>query len=245
MPHHFLNVDEAAQYLNLSRPDLDRLVKDQEVPFQRRGDRVVFRREDLDSWASQRILSASPKGLASYHRRSSERAHALFAQTFMVGDLIRPEHIDAAMPSKTKASVLRDLVAISARTGYVSDARELIESLEAREALCSTGVPGGIAFLHPRAQLPYRFEASFVVLGRTVQPIFFGAPDGQPTDLFFLLCFQDDRLHLHTLARLCLLAVKTSIVAELRAAADALAMHAALLAAERTVVSDLKLSASR
>jgi excisionase family DNA binding protein len=243
MPYRFLSQDEAAQYLNLSRFELDRLVKDREIPFESRGDRILFRREALDEWASQRILSATPKRLAAYHQEASERTRARLQQDVVLAELIRPERIDAAMTAKTKASVLRDLAALAARTGWVCDPPELVQSLQAREALCSTAVPGGVAFLHPRSQQPYRFEASFLVLGRTVQPIHFGAPDGQPTDLFFLLCFQDDKLHLHTLARLCLMAQKTNLLANLRSAEDGASLYAALIAAEQEVVSTLRQSA--
>jgi len=237
MPYRILNTDEAAKYLNLSRSDLDRLVKDQEVPFERRGDRVVFRRRDLDGWASQRILSANPKRLAEFHRRSTE--HAGLESNAILPELIQPDQIAPEIAAKTKPSVLREMVEFAAQTGWVFDPAELVESLQAREELCSTGFPGGLAFLHPRAQQPYRFEVSFLVLGRTLQPIYFGAPDGQPTDLFFLLCFKDDMLHLHALARLCLIAHKTDLLAQLRAAPDAAAMHECLIAAERAVVEDL------
>jgi PTS system nitrogen regulatory IIA component len=237
MPYRFFNADEAAQYLHLSRADLDRLVKARDLPFETRGDRVVFRRHDLDVWASRRILSASASRLAEYHQRSWQPTRGLLPGDLLLPDLIVPEQIDPAMTAKTKASALRDLVALAERTGWVCDPAELTASLQAREALCPTAVPGGVAFLHPRAQQPYRFAQSFLVLGRCVQPIFFGAPDGQATDLFFLLACPDDRLHLHTLARLCLIAQKTDLLVQLRTAPDRLAMHACLLAAEQEVLA--------
>jgi excisionase family DNA binding protein len=240
MPYRFFNPDEAAQYLNLSRPEVDRLVKARDIPFETRGDRTVFRRRDLDAWASRRILSANPERLAEYHQKSTERAHARLSGDALMSELIRPEQIAPALAAKTKPSVLREMAVLAARTGWVCDRAELVESLEAREELCPTAVPGGLAFLHPRAQQPYRFEASFLVLGRTIQPIHFGAPDGQPTDLFFLLCFQDDRLHLHTLARLCLVAQKTNLLSQLREAPDAGAMQKALLEAEELIVGRLR-----
>ena len=93
-------------------------------------------------------------------------------------------------------------------------------------------MPGGLALPHPRSPDPYLFDTSFLVVGRPVQEIHFGATDGEPTQLFFLLCCQDDRLHLHTLARLCLLALKTDMLAQLRAAPDAGTMRNSLIAAE-------------
>jgi len=232
VPYRFFSADGAAQYLHLSRADLDRLVKDREVPFETRGARTVFRKHDLDGWASRRLLDAGSGRQAGDWQRTC----ALVSGEPLLPDLIRPEQIDPAMRAKTKASVLRDLVAVAEATGWVCDPAELIASLEAREALCSTAVPGGVAFLHPRTQQADRFTTSFLVLGRTVQPIHYGAPDGQPTDLFFLLGCQEDRLHLHTLARLCLMAQKTDLLTQLRGASDSTAMCAALLADEQAVV---------
>ncbi len=79
-----------------------------------------------------------------------------------------------------------------------------------------------------------------MVLGRPVQEIHFGAPDGQPTHLFFLICCQDDRLHLHTLARLCLTVQKTKLLDQLRDAPDAETMRNSLIVAEREILADRK-----
>jgi len=238
MPYRFLNVDEVAGYLHLSKPDVERLVKDRDIPFETRGDRPVFRQWDIDAWASQRMLRASASRLVEYQPKSSQRTSSFLAGGALLPQLLQPEQIDPAMAAKTKASVLRDMAALAVRTGCVCDPPELVASLKAREALCSTAVPGGVAFLHPRAQQPYRFAASFLVLGRSVQPIHFGAPDGQPTDIFFLLGCQDERLHLHVLARLCLVATRTDVLAQLRVAPDAPAMCLRVTAAEQTVVGN-------
>jgi PTS system nitrogen regulatory IIA component len=71
-----------------------------------------------------------------------------------------------------------------------------------------------------------------VVLGKTVQHIFFGAQDGEQTDLFFLICCTDDALHLHVLARLCMLAHGTLLLSDLRAATTADEMYHTLRRAE-------------
>lgn len=236
MPYRFLNVDEVAEYLRLSRADVERLVKERDIPFETRGHRAVFRQWDIDAWASQRILRAGAIHLAEHLDKSAQHAHLLTPGGKLLPQLLRPEQIDPAMAAKTKASLVRDLAALAARTGWVCDSSELVASLKAREALCSTAVPGGVAFLHPRAQQPYRFTASFLVLGRTLQPIHFGAPDRQPTDIFFLLGCQDERLHLQLLARLCLMVQKGDLLAQLRAAPEVSTMHACVLAAERAVV---------
>lgn len=239
MPHRTFNTDDVAQYLNLPRVDIERLIQNREIPFETRGDHVVFRQRDIDDWASQRILGFNASRLAEYHRKSSQHTHQALRREALLPELIRPDYIAPAMTAKTKASVVRDMAALADRTGLVCDAAELVASLLAREKLCSTAMPGGVAFLHPRQPQPYLLQSSFLVFGRTIQPIHFGSPDGQPTDLFFLICCQDEKLHLHTLARLCLMAQKAGLPAQLRAAPDAAALHECLLAAEQTVMGKL------
>ena len=237
MPYRTLGIDEVARYLHLSRADLDRLVKDQAIPFERHGERLVFRKVEIDTWASQRILGLEGRRLAEYHQKSSEGAQQIAPTQAFMPELIRPEFIEHALTAKTKASVLRQMVALAEKTGRVSDSHALLQGLEAREELCSTGIPGGLALLHSRNPEPYLFEAAFLALGRTIQQIHFGAPDGQPTNLFFLIGCPDDGTHLRTLARLCMMAQKTDLLADLRQAADADAMCNCIIAAEQAVLA--------
>lgn len=236
MPHRTLNLDEAARYLHLERGDVERLVKSQEIPHEKHGGRVVFRKMELESWASQRILGLEGRGLSEYHRKSSQSTRDLLADEALLREMLDVHWVTPALPAKTKASVLREMVKLAERSGRVNDPAGLLESLEAREELCSTGLPGGLALLHPRHPDPYMFESPILALGRSVQPIPFGAPDRRATDLFFLLGSSDERLHLHILARICVMAQKTQVLEQLRSAAEPGAMHDALLAAEQEVI---------
>jgi excisionase family DNA binding protein len=232
MPYRILNTEEVAEYLHLSPGDVAKLIKDQEIPFEKRGGRLMFHQQAIDAWASQRILGLSESRLAEYHVKSTHGTRELFPDQAMMPGLVKPELIDPAIKSKTKASVLRDMVALADQTGLVCSSKDLLESLEHREELCSTGIPGGLALLHARHQQPYLFESTFMVIGRTIQKIHFGSPDGKPTDLFFLICCLDDRIHLHTLARICLIAMETELLALLREAPDAQAMYDCLISSE-------------
>jgi excisionase family DNA binding protein len=237
MPYRTFGIDEVARYLHLSGADVERLVKDQNIPFERHGGRLVFRKVEIDAWASQRILGLEGRRLAEYHQKSSRDAQQIVARAAIMPDMILPEFIEPALTAKTKASVLRQMAALAEKTGRVCDPPSLLQGLEAREELCSTGIPGGLALLHSRNPESYLFEAAFLALGRTIQQIPFGAPDGQPTNLFFLIGCPDDRMHLHTLARLCLMAQKTDLLSELRQAVDADSMCKCILTAEQEVLT--------
>ena len=240
MPYQVFTLEEVADYLHLARPDIERFVKDHEIPFETRGGRVIFRQREIDAWASQRILGLQDRPLAEYHQRSSQGTREFLPHEAIMPEMIEPAFIHPALTAKTKASLLRDIVALAEKTGRVNDAKELLTSLEEREELCSTALPGGMALLHPRYHQPYMFETSFIVLGRPIQDIHFSAPDGQPTELFFLVCCQDDRIHLHTLARLCMMAMKTELIPRLRQAPDVDAMHEVLIACEQEVLAAKK-----
>jgi excisionase family DNA binding protein len=240
MPYQLLNIEAVAEYLHLTPTDIEQRVKDRDMPFEKRGDRIVFRKSDIDAWASQRILGFPGPRLALYHEHSTRHTRKILPHETILPEMLAAGAIASAMTSKTKASVLRDLVALADKTGWLNDAKTLIESLEAREELCSTAVPGGFALPHLRSQEPYLFETSFIVVGRPIQEIHFGAPDGEPTRLFFLICCQDDRLHLHVLARLCLIAQKTDVLDLLRDAPDAQTMRDALIAAEQEILASPK-----
>ena len=237
MPYRKLNLKDAAAYLHIPAEDVEVLARRSEIPVELHADRLVFVKRELDAWASQHILGLSPKRLEGYHRRTSAQAHDLSKKHTIIGELVRPDGIEAALRSSTRPSVLRDIVAQAERTGLLTTtAAELLAALKEREALCPTALPGGLALLHPRNHDPYMFSDSFLVFGRTTHPIPFGAPDGMGTDLFFLVCCQDDRIHLHVLARLCMMCSQTRLLPNLRSATDRDEMLAVLLAAEDEII---------
>lgn len=236
MPHTTFTLAEIARYLHLPREDVERLVRQREIPFELQREQPVFRRSDVDAWASQRILGMSSRSVRDYHRSAAETVRAVSSRHLLIPDLTRPDRIAPNVTSRTKPSVLRTMVNMAENTHLVCDSVELLAAVEAREDLCSTALPGGYALLHPRHHEPYMFLDSFLVLGRCVQPIHAGAQDAEPSDLFFLVCCNSDTIHLHTLARLCTMAQHTTLLSALRAASTADEMFDALCAAEREIL---------
>jgi len=90
MPFQLLNIEAAADYLHLTPADIEQRVKDREIPFEKRGDRVVFRKSDIDAWASQRILGFAGRPLAVYHEKSTQKT-----RTILPNEAILPEMLAA------------------------------------------------------------------------------------------------------------------------------------------------------
>jgi PTS system nitrogen regulatory IIA component len=76
-----------------------------------------------------------------------------------------------------------------------------------------------------------------VAFGRTSTGIPFGAPRGQLTDLFFLVCCTDDRTHLRALARIMRLLQREGMIDSLRAAQDAIEARDLLISAEEALLA--------
>jgi len=234
-----MNVKEIAAYLHLAPADVELLVRQREIPFEKQGERFAFRQAEIDAWASQRILKFTSPHLADYHSQTSAKVKEFSADAAMMPQLVTRERVTTNLASKTRSSAIRSMVAMAMATDLVSDGKELLAMIEAREELCSTALPGGWAVLHPRHHDPYMFAESFMVVGRAIQPIHFGAQDGTPTDLFFLLCCQDDRLHLHIIARLCTLCLETELLPTLRMAHTEKDMLEAIVESEKEIINRL------
>ena len=216
VPHKTYTIEEIAGYLHLSVPDVERLVHERDIPFSWQGKRLVFRRREIDGWANQRIMRMSTDSLRNFHKKTTSHVHDLSFNHAIITELLKPVCIDPAMSAKTKPSLIHSMVALAEKSEFLNLSNELKDSIIARERLGSTAMSGGFALLHAEYHDSFMFEDSFIALGRCVHPIAFSSPDGQLTDVFFLLCCQDERIHLHVLARMCMLCQQTSLLLELR-----------------------------
>jgi mannitol/fructose-specific phosphotransferase system IIA component (Ntr-type) len=101
-----------------------------------------------------------------------------------LGSLTRAELIFTDLSALDRAGILRELAARLAGLGLVADGEELAQRLLERESLGSTGIGGGIAIPHCKID-----DLTQGILALAVAPrgVDFGAADGKPVQLFFLL----------------------------------------------------------
>ena len=206
------------------------------IPFEQLGSRVVFRRNAVDVWSSQRLLGLKDHHLVAFHRSSSAKMHDLSNSHAILAELLHPDYFNLALASRTRSSVMRDMIELADNTSLVLDREALLESVKEREQLGTTALPGGFALLHPKHHEPYMFSDSFITIGRTIQDIPFGSMDGTTTNLFFLVCCQNDRIHLHVLARLCMICQQTDVIMQLREAEDSASAFTLVADAEQEVL---------
>ncbi len=100
-----------------------------------------------------------------------------------LGDLIGPDRVIADLRVANKAQLLGELSRRASKTLRIAT-NVILDALNAREGLGSTGIGQGIAIPHARIEGIQRIFGLFVRLER---PIDFAAVDAQPTDLVVLL----------------------------------------------------------
>jgi PTS system nitrogen regulatory IIA component len=217
MPYRTMTIQEVAKLLGADVRRVERMAQRGQIPCQKVGGQFRFNRAEITEWLQRTMGGMSHDHLAEVDAGITTQRQTPQDET-IVTPLLRPEAISTNLGSRTRTSTLRELVALAEKTGLVLNAKALAEAVIHREELLSTALEGGVAIPHPRRPLPEAIAGPILAVARTSQGIAFGAPDGQLTDLFFLTASQDDRHHLHMLARLVRMLRDEKFLAELKAA---------------------------
>jgi PTS system nitrogen regulatory IIA component len=144
----------------------------------------------------------------------------------LLTDLVAPNAIIPALKVTGKKQVLAELAVKAAELSGQNE-RAILEILQQREKLGSTGIGNGIAI--PHGKLP-KLTKLFGLFARLERPVDFEALDGQPVDLVFLLLAPEGAGadHLKALARVARLLRDPDIARKLRDSRDAEALYAVL-----------------
>ena len=112
-------------------------------------------------------------------------------------------HVKLGLQSRQRDGILEELVdALPEIAAQPEAQKKLLRALHEREQLHSTGIGDGVALPHARNGLVGLVDEPLVLFGRHDQGVPFGAIDGQPSKLFFLLVAPTVAEHLAILARL-------------------------------------------
>jgi nitrogen PTS system EIIA component len=101
-----------------------------------------------------------------------------------LGSLTRPELIFSDLPAGDRSEVLHAFADRLAGLGMVQSGAELFQRLWEREQLGSTGIGSGIAIPHCKLQ---GLVHGIVAVGMVPGGVEFGAPDGRPVKILFLV----------------------------------------------------------
>lgn len=231
MPHNFVTLDELAAQLGRERRELEKLVSRGRIPGHKVDGEWRFHPAEIRYWLEQELRSYDSAELAAFE--AAHRATDADAQSgSSIARLLHPETVQVPLDARTKRSVLETLIEVAGRTWQVWEPALLLQAVQDREEVLSTGFENGVAIPHPRNPLPQALGESLIAYGRTTTGIPFGAPQRALTDIFFLVLCRDARLHLHVLARLGRLLQRPEFLDDLRNAEDSVTSYQVICAAD-------------
>ncbi|MCA9242655.1 MAG: PTS sugar transporter subunit IIA [Phycisphaerales bacterium] len=199
MPFTTMTLEQLARHIGMDAREVRRMAEKGQLPGQMIRGEWRFHHAEMLDWLQREMHTLGAADLRNLERAMRDGSDAVFRT------MLSPHGIDMNLPARSRPSVLRELVKLAERTGLVYDSAGLIEALEAREALCATALPGGLALPHPRTVMPWATAEPMLCLARVPAGVPLGAPDGRLTDLFVLIIAHEERQHLMTLARLSLM----------------------------------------
>ncbi len=144
----------------------------------------------------------------------------------MITTLINEHLINLDLKATRKGEVFTEMARLLASQGKVSDEQAFIKDLWAREELGNTGFEEGVALPHAKSAAVCN---PAVAIGISRNGIEYGAEDGKPSHIFFMIASPDGGAnhHIEVLAELSGKLIEEGFIAKLLAAktpADALAL---------------------
>ena len=214
MSSEMMDLEEVATYLHRDVREVSKLASRGHLPGQKVAGQWRFARAEINHWLETQMSEYNEQQLTRLDHGSTPSEE----QEPLISALLSEATIAVPLAATTRASVLKELVNQAEATWQVYDPQAILDAIRQREEMASTALESGVAIPHPRRPLPAALGETVLAYGRTASGIPFGAPGGGLTDIFFLVCCQDDRTHLKVLARLSRLLLRPGFVDALRSA---------------------------
>jgi PTS system nitrogen regulatory IIA component len=188
-----LTLRQAAEYLGVSEATARRWIAERALPVHEADERLYLNAVELWEWATEQRVPIS-RSLLENARRVPDAVPPL-------SHLLRAGGIFHDIDASTKSDLLRAFVA-RLPLPPTQDRETLLNVLEAREAMGSTGIGDGIAIPHVRNPVVLHVERPFVTLGLLARPVDFEAIDQRPVSALFMVISPTVPVHLRILAQL-------------------------------------------
>lgn len=226
MAENLMTVKEVAAYLRVNDRTVLKLASEGSLPSARVGSQWRFRMDTIEAWLEDQML-----GFAAPHSSPGVRIPP-GRSLLSLASCFEPGHMLPDLAAGTREGVIGELVDFAHSLGLVRDAARFAAAIHEREAIMSTATPHGCAFLHTPRRMPELVARPFMVMGRSRAGVPFGAADGSPTRIFFLLGLKHERLHLGWISKLSWMLTRPEVVEAVLQAPDRVSIYELLSRAE-------------
>jgi len=187
-----ITVRDAARLLGVPEKTVFRWIDERGLPVHRAHGQHRFNRAELLEWATAQGVRVSAELFAETDEHQSPLP--------TLESALQAGGIHFLKGGNAREAVLREVVRVLELPDEI-DREFLYEVLLARENLGSTAIGDGIAIPHVRNPVLLHVRPA-VALCFLEQPIAFGALDGKPVGILFVIVAPTSRTHLRLLSRL-------------------------------------------
>lgn len=188
-----LTIRQAATFFGVDESKVRRWIATRGLPVHHANERLHLNAIEVWEWAVAHGVTVSRR-LLDEARRSPDEVPPL-VQLLATGGIFRE------VGGTQKRTVLAAVVA-RLRLPEEVDREHVLAILEAREAMGSTGIGGGIAIPHVRNPILLHVERPFVALFLLQHSVDFDSIDGEPVHALFFVVSSSIPVHLRILAEL-------------------------------------------
>jgi PTS system nitrogen regulatory IIA component len=198
-----MTLPEVAAYLRLADKTVLRMVHKGQIPCAKVASQWRFLRSMIDDWLIAKMQAVPQNDLARLIESSPE--------VVPLSRLLKAEQVVLDVRPGPKEDVLRQLIRPLLRSRFIDQEKPFLDKLLEREAIVSTAVGRGVAIPHLRNPRDNPGGGPVLIVGICRAGTDFAAPDGQATQLFFLLCTDSEVVHLRVLAKVNRIAGRAEI----------------------------------
>jgi PTS system nitrogen regulatory IIA component len=188
-----LGIEQIACALDLPRGKIERWIRQGHIPLVQRDHICTFDQHVLKRWAAQHNLEFRPE--------RNRPVACLLSEDVTLEAALRNGGIHYDIEGSQVVDVFQAAVE-RIKAIPAADKPRLVQKLEERETLTSTGIGKGVAIPHPREPESLGIQISAVAACFLANPVEFQALDGRPVTIMFILLSPSVRSHLQILSRL-------------------------------------------
>jgi excisionase family DNA binding protein len=203
-----LSLSDVAEFLQLSEKTIHKMIKSGEIPYARIGNQYRFSSEMLDDWIYSKMEVVPQNDFSR-----------LVEQEFDVvplSRLISEDTILLNIQERERDQVLDRLAETAFDKNIISDKDYFFKKLKEREEMFSTSIGSGVAVPHLRKPSDSIIREPRIIIASSSEGVAFGAPDGSPVYLLFLIISDSEIVHLKILSKLAGILRKEENVKRLR-----------------------------
>jgi PTS system nitrogen regulatory IIA component len=185
-----LNIEDVAALLQIPAEKVERWVQQGQIPCKFKKDRCYFRKKEILEWARTHELMM-------FDRQEEDKSRDETYLSLKAG--IERGGVHFGLEGDDSAALFENAVASMAFPEHISE-RDVIDALNGREEIASTGIGRGIAIPHPRQ--PLAIECPLVPVFFLEKSVDFRSVDGKPVSILFFMFSPSTQIHLKLLSKL-------------------------------------------